>query len=190
MTNAAAAIIQFHHQILIECRDGFWQFPDAVPEPGESLPDALIRCCRERLGIEITVGAPFCTFPGENSQLTAFHALYESGTLSAPQLRWASADDLAHLPFRSGDSVAARQFLNILRLRPGRYRHYKGNEYEFLALARHSETLEPMAVYRALYGQGEIWVRPAGMFSETVTKNGKEIPRFVRVGESEKNESM
>ena len=50
----------------------------------------------------------------------------------------------------------------------GKYRHYKGNEYEVLYIAHHSETLEPMVVYRALYGEGEIWVRPAEMWNETV----------------------
>lgn len=50
----------------------------------------------------------------------------------------------------------------------GRYRHYKGNEYEVLEIARHSETLEPMVVYRALYGEGDVWVRPAEMWNERV----------------------
>ena len=50
----------------------------------------------------------------------------------------------------------------------GRYRHYKGNEYEVLEIAKHSETLEAMVVYRALYGAGEVWVRPAEMWNETV----------------------
>ena len=59
----------------------------------------------------------------------------------------------------------------------GRYRHYKGNEYEVLEIAHHSETLEPMVVYRALYGNGEVWVRPAKMWNEPV--GGK--PRFERV---------
>ena len=59
----------------------------------------------------------------------------------------------------------------------GRYRHYKGNEYEVLEIAHHSETLEPMVVYRALYGEGEVWVRPAIMWNELV--GGK--PRFERV---------
>lgn len=54
-------------------------------------------------------------------------------------------------------------------LRPGRYRHFKGNEYELLYVARHSETMEPMVVYRALYGEGGIWVRPAAMWNEHVT---------------------
>ncbi len=61
---------------------------------------------------------------------------------------------------------------------PGRYRHYKGNEYEVIGVARHSETLEETVVYRALYGEREIWVRPAKMWSETVEVNGKAVPRF------------
>lgn len=63
-------------------------------------------------------------------------------------------------------------------VKPGRYRHYKGNEYEVLFMATHSETLEPMVVYRALYGEQGIWVRPAAMWSETVVRDGKELPRF------------
>jgi hypothetical protein len=62
--------------------------------------------------------------------------------------------------------------------KPGRYRHYKGNEYRVVGLARHSETLEPLVVYQALYGERGLWVRPAAMFIEAVeTGNGRE-PRF------------
>ena len=64
---------------------------------------------------------------------------------------------------------------------PGRYRHFKGNEYEVLGVARHSETLEDMVVYRALYGDGGLWVRPAAMWSETVEKDGYRGPRFAPV---------
>jgi hypothetical protein len=64
---------------------------------------------------------------------------------------------------------------------PGRYRHYKGHDYEVLGVARHSETEEELVVYRALYGDGGLWVRPKAMFLETVTVNGKEVPRFARV---------
>ena len=60
----------------------------------------------------------------------------------------------------------------------GKYRHYKGNFYEVIGVARHSETLEEMVVYRALYGEGGLWVRPLAMFLETVTVDGREIPRF------------
>ena len=60
----------------------------------------------------------------------------------------------------------------------GRYRHYKGNEYTVLGVARHSETLEEMVVYRALYGEGGLWVRPASMWNEVVTHEGKAVRRF------------
>lgn len=66
---------------------------------------------------------------------------------------------------------------------PGRYRHFKGMEYRLLYIAKHSETLEPMVVYQALYGEGEIWVRPASMWDETVVREGKEFPRFTRIGD-------
>lgn len=66
---------------------------------------------------------------------------------------------------------------------PGRYRHFKGNEYEVLYLATHSETMEPMVVYRALYGEGGVWVRPASMWNEEIIRDGKRIRRFSRVEE-------
>ena len=65
----------------------------------------------------------------------------------------------------------------------GRYRHFKGNEYEVLYLAKHSETLEPMVVYRALYGEHGVWVRPAKMWNETVERNGQTYTRFTFIGE-------
>ncbi len=65
--------------------------------------------------------------------------------------------------------------------RPGRYRHYKGNDYEVVGLARHSETLEPLVVYRALYGEHGLWVRPAAMFNGTVEAGGRTVARFARV---------
>lgn len=61
---------------------------------------------------------------------------------------------------------------------PGRYRHYKGGLYEVLGTVRHSETLEPMTLYRALYGEQGLWVRPAAMFNGTVVVDGREQPRF------------
>ena len=70
-----------------------------------------------------------------------------------------------------------------MEIRPGRYRHFKGNEYQVLGVARHSETLEPMVVYRALYGEGGLWVRPAAMWNERVERGGYAGPRFVLVEE-------
>lgn len=63
----------------------------------------------------------------------------------------------------------------------GLYKHYKGNMYQLIRIARHSETLEKMAVYQALYGDYGIWVRPLSMFQETVTFDGQVIPRFAFV---------
>ena len=60
----------------------------------------------------------------------------------------------------------------------GIYEHYKGNRYELLYIANHSETLEKMVVYKALYGEGEIWVRPISMWDEIVEINGIKVPRF------------
>jgi len=68
-------------------------------------------------------------------------------------------------------------------IKPGRYRHFKGNEYEVVGIAKHSETLEPMVVYRALYGEGGLWVRPAHMWNETVCRDGREFRRFTPVEE-------
>ena len=67
-------------------------------------------------------------------------------------------------------------------IKKGKYRHYKGNEYYLLGVATHSETLEKMAVYKALYGEGEVFVRPYEMFFENVTVNGDTIPRFKFIG--------
>lgn len=69
----------------------------------------------------------------------------------------------------------------LLETLPGRYRHYKGGEYEVLGTVRHSETLESMTLYRALYGERGLWVRPAAMFGETVDVEGVSLQRFVRI---------
>lgn len=70
-----------------------------------------------------------------------------------------------------------------MEIKLGKYRHFKGLEYEVIAIAYHSETLEPMVVYRALYGKGDVWVRPAVMWNETVTRDGVTRPRFTYLGE-------
>jgi len=79
-------------------------------------------------------------------------------------------------------------------IQPGRYRHYKGNEYTVIGTARHSETLEEMVLYRQEYGEHGLWVRPKPMFSETVKVDGQDVARFQplassseQVGESVKN---
>lgn len=68
-------------------------------------------------------------------------------------------------------------------IKPGRYRHFKGKEYEVLGVARHSETEDELVVYRALYGDFGLWVRPVRMWNETVERDGKTFRRFTYIGE-------
>ena len=70
-----------------------------------------------------------------------------------------------------------------MEFKTGKYRHFKGNEYELIGIASHSETMEPMVVYRALYGEQGLWVRPAAMWNEIVEKDGYCGPRFLYIGE-------
>lgn len=70
-------------------------------------------------------------------------------------------------------------------LRPGKYRHFKGKEYELICTATHSETMELMVVYRALYGEFGVWVRPLSMWNELVEVSGKKVPRFTYIGGEE-----
>jgi hypothetical protein len=71
----------------------------------------------------------------------------------------------------------------LIVVSPGVYRHYKGQQYEVLGVARHSETEEEFVVYRALYGDRGLWIRPLAMFTESVKKEGVSVPRFSRIDE-------
>lgn len=71
-----------------------------------------------------------------------------------------------------------------MNIRPGRYRHFKGNEYLVLGVARHSETLEEMVIYKALYGNGDVWVRPLSIWLEPAVLDGGEVERFQWIGEA------
>ena len=70
-----------------------------------------------------------------------------------------------------------------MEIKLGKYKHFKGNEYEVIGVAKNSETLEEMVVYRALYGEKELWVRPYSMWNETVEHDGKTFKRFEFIGE-------
>lgn len=72
-----------------------------------------------------------------------------------------------------------------MEIKPGRYRHFKGNEYEVIGVAKHSETMEELVVYRALYGECGLWVRPASMWNEQVERDGKTFERFTLIQENE-----
>lgn len=69
--------------------------------------------------------------------------------------------------------------MHIQDIKPGIWRHFKGNRYQVIGLARHSESEDLMVVYRALYGDGELWVRPASMWLETIERDGQIFQRFV-----------
>jgi len=71
----------------------------------------------------------------------------------------------------------------MTEIRPGRYRHFKGNEYQVLEIARHSETEEELVVYRKLYGDHSLWVRPVAMFLDMKEKDGQLVPRFAYLGD-------
>lgn len=115
-----------------------------------------------------------------------------SGTLSfqGPQQEKQEFEQIVQLAIAklldegTGPSAPAAppELLPIDPLPIGRYRHYKGNEYEVLGIARHSETLEQLVVYRALYGERGLWVRPRAMFVERITVEGKLVPRFEYIG--------
>lgn len=80
------------------------------------------------------------------------------------------------------NSDSAEVLPTLIVTKPGFYRHYKGGEYEVVGTVRHSEDLQPMTLYRALYGEHGLWVRPAAMFNETVVINGVLQPRFSFLG--------
>ena len=81
------------------------------------------------------------------------------------------------------DTVQTQQEKSIRMIKPGRYRHYKGKDYQVIGVAKHSETEEDLVVYRALYGACGLWVRPVKMFVEKITSAGKLIPRFEWIDE-------
>jgi len=81
-----------------------------------------------------------------------------------------------------GESFAYNIYSMIEEVSHGTYRHYKGNQYEVLFVGTHTETGERLVIYKALYGSGEVWIRPVAMFLETVTVEGEVRPRFERIG--------
>jgi hypothetical protein len=81
--------------------------------------------------------------------------------------------------------MSTEKLTPLIETRPGMYRHYKNLMYEVLGTVRHSETLEPMTLYRALYGERGLWVRPAAMFNEDVVIEGVQQPRFAFISETQ-----
>ena len=106
-----------------------------------------------------------------------FESVEEADAFAAPD--W-FGEEVTHENEYTNAAIS-RKRLEVPTIAPGRYRHFRGNEYEVLGMAFHSETQEPMVVYRALYGEGGVWVRPAIMWGETVEHEGKKVPRFAPV---------
>ena len=93
-----------------------------------------------------------------------------------------SEDGIYNALAEYGERIRETAFAEaVLAIRPGRYRHFKGNEYEVIGVARNSEDDSPMVVYRALYGDGGLWCRPAAMWNETVERDGTAYRRFERI---------
>ena len=90
-----------------------------------------------------------------------------------------SFSEVGHAVGLRGRPIEIMYYKNMIKKLPlGKYEHYKGKQYEVIGVAKHSETLEELVVYRALYGEHSLWVRPLNMFLETVEIEGKKIPRF------------
>ena len=94
---------------------------------------------------------------------------------------WFGEDVTFDPAYHNSNKSKRAETWEVPAIRPGIYRHFKGNRYEVLGVAAHSETLQPMVVYRALYGEGGLWVRPAAMWNETVEREGKTFPRFTYI---------
>lgn len=94
--------------------------------------------------------------------------------------RWVNLK-VQHCVVQEDPAMTTEKLPPLVVTPPGRYRHYKGMEYQVLGTVRHSETCEPMTLYRALYGENGLWVRPAAMFQETVVIHGVAQPRFTRL---------
>ena len=196
MTEVVAALIWDGDKFMIcqrpasKARGLLWEFVGGKVEPGETKRQALVRECREELEITVAVGKKFTEvtheYPDVSIRLTLFSCTIAEGTpklLEHNDLKWITRDEIPQYEFCPADT----QILNQIRetaepsIKPGVYRHFKGNEYEAIGIAKHSETLEPMVVYRALYGERGLWVRPASMWLQIVQTPEGEVKRFTYV---------
>ena len=197
MADVVAALIRKEGKFLIAKRPAgkkralLWEFVGGKVEENEDRRDALVRECREELDITVAVGELFMHVVHEYPDVTVPLYLYkctitegEPKMLEHADLKWITAEEIDDYDFCPADRDILEKLKQLYApVKPGKYRHFKGNEYEVIAVAKHSETLEPMVVYRALYGDGGVWVRPAEMWNETVVRDGVEYRRFTRIEE-------
>ena len=178
-----------------KAQGGLWEFAGGKLESGETHEAALVRECREELGITVSPGKRYMELEHEYHDIVVHLSLYdawisdeEPRLLEHEAFRWVTPFEFSELDFCSADDsvLASLVFDYATEWIPlGIWQHFKGNLYEVQGIAKHSETLDPMVVYRALYGEGAIWVRPASMWLEEVTREGKTFPRFTYLGKKD-----
>lgn len=192
IVNVAAALIWQDDKFMIcqrpphKARGLLWEFVGGKQEPQEDLRNTLNRECREELDIEVQADDVFMElvheYPDITIKLTLFNAHIVSGTpklLEHVDIKWILPSEIEKYEFCPADKDILTEILHrYYYVEPGIYHHYKGNDYEVLYNATHSETLEPMVVYKALYGTNGIWTRPSKMWNEEIVVNGKKVKRF------------
>ena len=176
-----------------KARGLLWEFVGGKLEVGETEADALIRECREELDITVRPGVVFMKvlheYPDLIVHLTLLEATIVEGTpklLEHHDLRWITPFEIGDYDFCPADEEILREIVYRYakdQIPVGKWRHFKGMEYRVLGIAKHSETLEPLVVYQALYGEGGLWTRPVQMWKETVERDGKSFPRFTYLGD-------
>lgn len=198
MVEVVAALIWDKEKFMIcqrpayKARGLLWEFVGGKVEAGETKRQALVRECREELNIAVSVGDVFIEvtheYPDITIHLTLFNCSVTEGTpelLEHNDLKWITPEEIPLYAFCPADTAVLKLLGGKTEpfIRPGIYRHYKGGEYEAVGVAKHSETLEPMVVYRALYGERGLWVRPASMWSQNVQTPDGEVKRFTFISE-------
>ncbi|MBO2515872.1 MAG: hypothetical protein CW338_01160 [Clostridiales bacterium] len=178
-------------------KTGTWCLPGGNAKKGESGEDACVREAEEQLGLVPDLShSRVLIHKVEQGMLRDIVLLYQDAdekeirfnSDKVLECRWVQPEDIRTDETYSHDMEkipgwgSAFPFIRLESMRKriplGHYKHYKGNEYLVKGLALHSETMDPMVIYQAMYGPGEIWVRPATMWIESVSKLGYEGPRF------------